>query len=62
MTKKNEELLTANALAKKLGVPVSKVKKAIEEVGAQPAKIRCGCAYYSLEDSKKIEEKLAQDK
>ncbi len=55
---KEENLVTAAALAKKLGVPVAKVKKAIEEAGLQPAKVRCGCSYYSEKDLAAVESKI----
>lgn len=57
-TQKDENLLTATALAKKLGVPPAKVKKAIEEAGLQPAKVRCGCSYYSEKDAATLETRL----
>lgn len=57
-TQKDEGLVTAAALAKKLGVSPAKVKKAIEDAGLQPAKVRCGCSYYSEQDAAKVEAQL----
>lgn len=57
-TQKDENLLTAAALAKKIGASPAKVKKAIEEAGIQPVKVRCGCSYYSADDAAKVETRL----
>lgn len=56
--KKDEGLLTLTAFAKKVGVSPDVVKKAVAEAQIEPAKVRCGCSYYSVEDLAKIEEKL----
>ncbi len=57
-TQKDENLLTAAALARKLGVTPARVKKAIEDAGIQPAKVRCGCSYYSTKDAATVEARL----
>lgn len=57
-TQKDEALVTAAALAKQLGVTPAKVKKAIEDAGIQPAKVRCGCSYYSPEDAATVQARL----
>ena len=40
------ELLTAGNIAKELGAPDAKVKKALKELGIEPAAKKAGCSYY----------------
>ena len=47
-------LFTASKLAAALGVPDSKVKKLIKELGIQPADKKGACCYYSQNDLEKI--------
>ncbi len=44
---KNDENLTAGNIAKELGVPPAKVKKAIDELKLAPAAKKGACSYYS---------------
>jgi hypothetical protein len=48
------DLRTAGALAKELGVPDTKVKKAILELGLQPDAKRGCCSYYGPEAVQKL--------
>lgn len=57
-TQKDENLLTAAALAKKLKVAPEVVQKALEEAGAKPVKVRCGRSYYSEKDAAAVEAQL----
>lgn len=41
-----EEVLTAGAIAKELGVPDAKVKKAIKQLAIEPAAKKGCCSYY----------------
>jgi hypothetical protein len=47
MTGSREELLTVGKIAEQLSVPAAKVKKAIQELGIQPAAKKGSCSYYS---------------
>lgn len=57
-TQKDEDLVTASALAKKLKVAPEAVQKAIEEAGIQPVKVRCNRPYYSATDVARVEARL----
>ncbi|MEO5375530.1 MAG: hypothetical protein H7840_14885 [Alphaproteobacteria bacterium] len=46
MADTKEELITAGNIAKELGVSDGKVKKAIKELGLEPAAKRGVCGYY----------------
>jgi len=60
MPVKQEELLTAGALAKALGVPDGKVKKAIQELSIAPKAKKGVCNLYGAEVLPKIRAKLAK--
>jgi len=47
MKEAQEGLLTSGAIAKALGAPDAKVKKAIKELGIQPSAKKGVCNYYS---------------
>ena len=51
---KTEELLTAGAIAKALGAPDAKVKKAIKDLAIQPAGKKGVCSLYSADAVGKI--------
>lgn len=48
------DLLTAGAIAQKLGAPVPKVKKVIADLKLKPAAKKGVCSYYSTESLTKI--------
>ena len=50
--------LTAGAIAKELGVPDAKVKKAIAALGIEPESKRGACCYYSASVVPKIKAAL----
>jgi hypothetical protein len=47
MKEAKEDLLTAGAIAKALGAPDAKVKKAIKDLGILPSAKKGVCNYYS---------------
>lgn len=47
-------LMTANAMAKDLGVSEAKLKKAILELGLVPTARKGCCSYYTVEDRRKL--------
>lgn len=47
MKEKTEDLLTAGEMAKAVGASDAKIKKAIKELGLQPAAKKGVCNYYS---------------
>ncbi|MBF0341244.1 MAG: hypothetical protein HQL95_09840 [Magnetococcales bacterium] len=49
---------TATNIAKELGVSDARVKKAIKELGLEPAAKKGVCCYYAREEIGKIKEKL----
>ena len=51
---KGEELLTAGAIAKAIGAPDAKVKKAIKDLAIQPKAKKGACSYYGPEAVAKI--------
>lgn len=51
---KGGDLLTAGAIAKELGVPDAKVKKAIKDLGLQPKAKKGACCYYGRESLPRI--------
>ena len=58
MTAEKSDLLTAGKMAKALGVPDGKVKKAIESLGIKPEVKKGACNYYSREALAKIKNAL----
>jgi len=58
MTAEKSDLLTAGKMAKALGVPDGKVKKAIESLGIKPDIKKGACNYYSREALAKIKNAL----
>lgn len=53
-------LLTAGALAKELGVPDAKVKKAIKDLGLQPKAKKGVCSYYGKDALVKLKTAVAK--
>lgn len=53
-----QELFTSAKLAEKYGVPPSKIKKAIEELGITPDETKGKCNYYYASTAKKIEKAI----
>lgn len=54
MKNQKSDLLTAANISKELGIPDSKVKKAIQELGIKPTAKKGACNYYSREVLNKI--------
>lgn len=50
-----QALMTAGAIAKELGVPGAKVKKAITTLALAPKTKKGACCYYGADDLKKIQ-------
>lgn len=46
MAKATEGMLSAGKISKEVGASAAKVKKAIEKLNLEPAKVHCGCKYY----------------
>ena len=57
---KGEELLTAGAIAKALGAPGARVKKAIEDLGIQPKAKKGACSYYGPDVLAKVKKAVAK--
>ena len=57
---KGEDLLTAGAIAKALGAPDAKVKKAIKDLGIQPKAKKGVCSYYGQDVLAKIRKAVAK--
>lgn len=55
---KNEDLLTAGAIAKSIGASDAKVKNAIKALGIQPKAKKGACAYYGSDAVAKIKKTL----
>jgi UDP-N-acetylmuramyl pentapeptide synthase len=53
-----DNLLTAGAIAKTLGAPDTKVKKAIKDLGLQPKAKKGVCAYYGADAVAKVKKAL----
>ncbi len=51
-------LYTASAMAKHLGVPETKVKKAIKDMGLAPVAKKGCCAYFGAEELAKLKASL----
>ena len=58
MAAKNDELLTAGAIAKTLGASDAKVKGAIKTLGIQPKAKKGACAYYGADAVTKVKKAL----
>jgi hypothetical protein len=56
---KNDELLTAGAIAKAIGASDAKVKNAIKTLGIQPKAKKGVCAYYGADTVAKVKKALA---
>jgi hypothetical protein len=54
MAVETKDLLTAGGIAKALGVPDAKVKKAIQALGIKPAAKKGVCSYYSKDAVAKL--------
>ena len=55
---KNDELLTAGAIAKAIGASDAKVKGAIKTLGIQPKAKKGVCAYYGADAVAKVKKAL----
>ncbi len=58
MKESKQELLTVGKIAEQLAVPATKVKKAIQELGIQPAAKKGACNYYAKSDLTKIKKAI----
>jgi hypothetical protein len=56
---KNDDLLTAGAIAKAIGASDAKVKNAIKALGIQPKAKKGVCAYYGSDAVAKVKKALA---
>ncbi len=56
---KGEDLLTAGAIAKALGAPEAKVKKAIKDLGLKPKAKKGVCNYYGPDAVAKVRAAVA---
>jgi len=54
MNTTNTDLLTAGAIAKKLGMPDAKVKKAIKDLALKPVAKKGVCSYYGTDAVAKV--------
>ncbi len=54
----DEGQITAGNIAKELGVPPAKVKKAIEDLKIQPVAKKGACTYYGRDAVKKVKAAL----
>jgi len=54
MKSEKSDLMTAGNMAKALGIPDGKVKKAIQELGIKPTAKKGACNYYSRDVLNKI--------
>lgn len=59
MSDPKQELFTAGAIAKELGVSDGKVKKAIKELAIEPAAKKGVCAYYGSDAVTRLKAALA---
>jgi hypothetical protein len=59
MPTETQILFTAGAIAKDLGIPDIKIKKAIKALNLEAAAKKGCCSYYTAEDLKKIKDSLA---
>jgi len=58
MPQETTSLMTAGVLAKELGVPDAKVKKAITELGLKPEAKKGCCSYYGADALKQLKAAL----
>jgi hypothetical protein len=58
MVDEKSNLMTAGNIAKTLGVPDAKVKKAIQTLGIKPQAKKGVCSYYSKEIIPKLKQAL----
>jgi len=54
----DQEVISAGNIAKELGVPDTKVKKAIKELGLEPAAKKGVCSFYARDAVARIKAKL----
>jgi hypothetical protein len=59
-TAKGEDLLTAGAIAKALGAPDAKVKKAIKDLAIKPKAKKGVCSYYGHDAVAKVRAAIAK--
>jgi hypothetical protein len=59
-TAKAEELLTAGAIAKALGAPDARVKKAIKDLKIAPTARKGVCSYYGKDAVAKVRTAIAK--
>ena len=59
-TAKQDDLLTAGAIAKALGAPDAKVKKAIKDLAIKPKAKKGVCSYYGREALAKVRAAVAK--
>jgi hypothetical protein len=57
---KGEDLFTAGAIAKSLGAPDAKVKKAIKDLALKPKAKKGACSYYGPDAVAKVRAALAK--
>ena len=57
---KGEELLTAGAIAKAIGAPDAKVKKAIKDLAIKPKAKKGVCSYYGADALAKVRKAVAR--
>ena len=57
---KGEDLLTAGAIAKALGAPDAKVKKAIKDLAIKPKAKKGVCSYYGPDALEKVRKAVAK--
>jgi len=57
---KGEDLLTAGAIAKALGAPDAKVKKAIKDLAIKPKAKKGVCSYYGPDAVDKVRKAVAK--
>lgn len=62
MSTESTGLFTVRKIAEALGVPESKVKKALKELGIEPTTKKGACSYYSAEVLAQVKQALEQAK
>jgi hypothetical protein len=60
MAAEGEDLLTAGAIAKALGAPDAKVKKAIKDLAIKPKAKKGVCSYYGPDALAKVRKAVAK--
>lgn len=58
MKNQKDELLTVGKIAEQLSLPPAKIKKAIQELGIEPAAKKGACSYYSKSEIAKIKKAI----